>query len=121
MNIQTGWIDITNRILSSTTGPLLGVFSLALLVPGANWKGALIGIFCSYSLIFGLTLGNWGIIPPNNVTLSIENCSKKLNVDTFGTEWITDFSVSIFGNESFADYSIMDIELMSRESENFLM
>ncbi|XP_076630792.1 sodium-coupled monocarboxylate transporter 1 isoform X2 [Colletes latitarsis] len=81
----SGVIESSMLITSATSGPLLGVFLLAMLIPCANWKGAASGMIFSHMTTLWITFGHLTVT--NNVEtlpLSTENCQN----DTF-SPWIT--------------------------------
>uniref|UniRef100_A0A8D8M5W6 Sodium/iodide cotransporter n=2 Tax=Cacopsylla melanoneura TaxID=428564 RepID=A0A8D8M5W6_9HEMI len=66
---------------SATTGPLLGVFILAMFCPSANWKGAVAGMIVSHVVILWIAIGSLLVKePPRDLPTSIEGCSNM----TFG-------------------------------------
>ncbi|XP_034179767.1 sodium-coupled monocarboxylate transporter 1 [Osmia lignaria lignaria] len=81
----SGVIESSMLMTSATSGPLLGVFLLAMLVPCANWKGAAAGMVFSHVTTLWITFGHLTI---NNdvetLPLSTENCKN----DTF-SPWVT--------------------------------
>ncbi|XP_031370883.1 sodium-coupled monocarboxylate transporter 1 isoform X2 [Apis dorsata] len=81
----SGVIESSMLMTSATSGPLLGVFLLAMLVPCANWKGAAAGMIFSHVTTLWITFGHLTV--SNNVEtlpLSTEKCQN----DTF-SPWIT--------------------------------
>ncbi|XP_017891643.1 sodium-coupled monocarboxylate transporter 1 [Ceratina calcarata] len=81
----SGVIESSLLMTSATSGPLLGVFLLALLVPCANWKGAAAGMIFSHVTTMWMTFGY--LTKSNTVEvlpLSTEGCRN----DTF-SPWIT--------------------------------
>lgn len=52
----SGVIEISMFVNAATSGTLIGVFILAMLVPFANGKGASIGMIASHSVITALTI-----------------------------------------------------------------
>ena len=75
-----GVIESSMLMTSATSGPLLGVFVLAMLVPCANWKGASAGMIFSHITTLWLTFGRLMLnLPADNLPLSIEGCRN----DTF--------------------------------------
>lgn len=81
----SGVIESSMLMTSATSGPLLGVFLLAMLVPCANWKGAVAGMIFSHITTLWVTFGylNLGIVK-EMLPLSTENCHN----ETFSS-WIT--------------------------------
>lgn len=58
VQFSTGVIESAQLMTSATSGPLLGVFLLAILVPVANWKGATAGMILSHIVILTMTFGH---------------------------------------------------------------
>ncbi|XP_063989172.1 sodium-coupled monocarboxylate transporter 1 [Diachasmimorpha longicaudata] len=77
-----GVIESSMLMTSATSGPLLGVFLLAMLVPCANWKGAAIGMVVSHLTSMWLTFGHLTVTDgAKALPLSIEGCMN----DTFSS------------------------------------
>lgn len=75
-----GVIESSMLMTSATSGPLLGVFVLAMLVPCANWKGASAGMVFSHITTLWLTFGRLMLnLPVENLPLSVDSCAN----DTF--------------------------------------
>lgn len=55
----SGVIESSQLMTSATSGPLLGVFLLAMLFPSVNWKGAVAGMLWSHIIILWITFGGW--------------------------------------------------------------
>lgn len=81
----SGVIESSMLMTSATSGPLLGVFFLAMLIPCANWKGAAAGMIFSHITTMWITFGHLTL---SNVVemlpLSTENCHN----ETFSA-WVT--------------------------------
>lgn len=58
VQLLSGVIECAQLMTSATSGPMLGVFVLAILVPIANWKGATAGIISSHIIIMFITYGH---------------------------------------------------------------
>lgn len=71
----SGVIESSMLMTSATSGPLLGVFFLAMLIPCANWKGAAAGMIFSHVTTMWITFGhlNLGTVI-EMLSLSTENC-----------------------------------------------
>nr|XP_033340160.1 sodium-coupled monocarboxylate transporter 1 [Megalopta genalis]XP_033340166.1 sodium-coupled monocarboxylate transporter 1 [Megalopta genalis] len=81
----SGVIESSMLMTSATSGPLLGVFLLAMLVPCANWKGAAAGMIFSHITTLWITFGHLTVSNTvETLPLSTENCHN----DTF-SPWIT--------------------------------
>ncbi|XP_014475727.1 PREDICTED: sodium-coupled monocarboxylate transporter 2 [Dinoponera quadriceps] len=81
----SGVIESSMLMTSATSGPLLGVFLLAMLVPCANWKGAACGMIFSHIMSLWVTFGHLSIDTTTTLLpLSTENCHN----DTF-SPWVT--------------------------------
>lgn len=81
----SGVIESSMLMTSATSGPLLGVFILAMLVPCANWKGAAAGMIFSHVMSLWITFGHLSLgIVTELLPLSTENCHN----ETFSS-WVT--------------------------------
>ncbi|XP_058058532.1 sodium-coupled monocarboxylate transporter 1-like [Anopheles bellator] len=58
VGLLSGVIESSMLMTSATSGPLLGVFLLAMLVPIANWKGAACGMIVSHIITLWITFGS---------------------------------------------------------------
>ncbi|XP_035775466.1 sodium-coupled monocarboxylate transporter 1-like isoform X2 [Anopheles albimanus] len=58
VGLLSGVIESSMLMTSATSGPLLGVFLLAMLVPIANWKGAACGMLLSHIITLWITFGS---------------------------------------------------------------
>lgn len=59
VSMFSGVIEISMFVNAATSGTLVGVFILAMLVPFANGKGASIGMIASHSVIIALTISSY--------------------------------------------------------------
>ncbi|EZA55610.1 hypothetical protein DMN91_009076 [Ooceraea biroi] len=81
----SGVIESSMLMTSATSGPLLGVFILAMLVPCANWKGAAAGMIFSHVTTLWITFGHLSLgTKVDTLPLSTENCHN----ETFSS-WVT--------------------------------
>lgn len=82
----SGVIETAMLTSSATTGPLVGVFLLAVFVPVANWKGASAGMIISFAVTTFLSIGSFTIDKPATDMLptSVDGCTNS----TF-SPWIT--------------------------------
>ncbi|KAK2579906.1 hypothetical protein KPH14_007586 [Odynerus spinipes] len=81
----SGVIESSMLMTSATSGPLLGVFILAMLVPCANWKGAVTGMIFSHCTTLWMTFGHLTLNKKEEILpLSTDGCRN----DTF-SPWIT--------------------------------
>lgn len=72
----SGVIESSMLAFSATSGPLLGVFILAMMIPIANWKGASAGMIVSHLLILWLTFGSLTLDKTNAMLpTSTEGCT----------------------------------------------
>ena len=78
----SGVIESSMLMTSATSGPLLGVFVLAMLVPCCNWKGAASGMIFSHITTLWITFGHL-TVPKDaeRLSLSTEGCQN----DTFSS------------------------------------
>ncbi|CAH1154191.1 unnamed protein product [Phaedon cochleariae] len=72
-----GVIESSMLVTSATSGPLLGVFIMAMLIPCANWKGASIGMIIGHAVTFWITFGGLTVEKPAAIPLDLNtaNCS----------------------------------------------
>ncbi|KAF7993765.1 hypothetical protein HCN44_010360 [Aphidius gifuensis] len=88
----SGVIESSMLMTSATSGPLLGVFILAMLVPCANWKGAASGMLFSHVLSLWLTFGHLTVTNEEDaLPLSTDGCKN----DTFSSHLMKPTSVLI--------------------------
>lgn len=103
----SGVIESWMLMTSATSGPLLGVFILAILIPCANWKGAAVGMIFSYTTALWLTFGRLSLSTEvKNLPLSIAGCHNE-SFSTWmkpghdvNTSWASNASRQIFFNEN---------------------
>ncbi|XP_021713419.1 sodium-coupled monocarboxylate transporter 1 isoform X1 [Aedes aegypti] len=78
VGLLSGVIESSMLMTSATSGPLLGVFLLAMLVPVANWKGAASGMIISHIVTLWITFGSL-TIDKETVLLptTIEGCTNE--------------------------------------------
>jgi solute carrier family 5 (sodium-coupled monocarboxylate transporter), member 8/12 len=93
VEFMSGIIEYSRFLTAAASGPLLGIFLLAILVPIANWKGATVGALFSFLVIFTMAVGY-------------------LNLDNRNTGFL---ETSIHGckNDSFSSI------ILSKENENY--
>lgn len=85
VQLLSGVIESAQLMTSATSGPLLGVFLLAILVPFANWKGATAGMIVSHTVILFVTFGHLTIDKSVQfLETSIEGCTN----ETFSSQII---------------------------------
>ncbi|XP_075224836.1 sodium-coupled monocarboxylate transporter 1 isoform X2 [Lycorma delicatula] len=60
----SGVVESSLLVTSATSGPLLGVFVLAMFFPSANWKGAAIGMIISHITVLWVTINGLMIDKP---------------------------------------------------------
>lgn len=72
----SGVIESSQLMTSATSGPLLGVFLLAMLFPSVNWKGAVAGMLWSHIIILWITFGGFMNVEKKTqmLDLSIAGC-----------------------------------------------
>lgn len=97
VSMFSGVIEISMFVNAATSGTLVGVFFLAMLIPFANGKGAAVGMIVSHLVIIALSIASSlgkGMLKPEFLPTSIEvssisldaNCSRILV--TFFMEFI---------------------------------
>lgn len=76
VGLLSGVIESSMLVTSATSGPLLGVFLLALLVPCCNWKGAATGVIAGHIITLWVTFGSLTVekAPDAILSLSTEGC-----------------------------------------------
>lgn len=103
----SGVIESSMLMTSATSGPLLGVFLLAMLVPCANWKGAAAGMIFSHIMSLWITFGHLTIDTTTTLLpLSTEDCHN----DTF-SPWVTNKPIRL-------DYSTPNVSTTTSMYEN---
>ncbi|XP_039449985.1 sodium-coupled monocarboxylate transporter 1 isoform X3 [Culex pipiens pallens] len=108
VGLLSGVIESSMLMTSATSGPLLGVFLLAMLVPMANWKGAASGMIISHIITLWITFGSLTI--EKEVVLlptSVESCTN----ETFSTGIIKPSKSWLLSNtplEVESDFSYLD-------------
>lgn len=78
VSLFSGVIEISMFVNAATSGTLVGVFILAMLVPFANGKGASVGIIVSHSAIAALTITAYltnNLMKVEYLPTSIEGCN----------------------------------------------
>lgn len=86
VSLLSGVIESSMLMTSATSGPLLGVFVLAMLVPCANWKGAASGMVFSHITTLWLTFGRISLnLEKEVLPLSTADCRN----DTFAAHYRT--------------------------------
>lgn len=78
VSLFSGVIEISMFVNAATSGTLVGVFILAMVVPFANSKGASIGIIVSHSVIAALTITAYitnNLMKVEYLPTSIEGCN----------------------------------------------
>ncbi|KAM0736194.1 Sodium-coupled monocarboxylate transporter 2 [Formica fusca] len=102
----SGVIESSMLMTSATSGPLLGVFLLAMLVPCANWKGAAAGMIFSHITTMWITFGHLSLgTVTKMLPLSTEDCHN----ETFSS-WVTK-PISL-------DYSTPNVSSWTKIHEN---
>ncbi|XP_014254450.1 sodium-coupled monocarboxylate transporter 1 [Cimex lectularius] len=73
----SGVIEASQLMTSATSGPLLGVFILAMFVPPANWKGAAFGMLASHAIVLWITFGSLTVDKPSVpfLPVSVDGCT----------------------------------------------
>lgn len=76
VGMLSGVIESYMLMTSATSGPLLGVFLLAMLVPAANWKGAATGVIIAHLVAIWMIIGKLSIHQTDVILpTSIEGCN----------------------------------------------
>ncbi|CAH1708486.1 unnamed protein product [Aphis gossypii] len=73
---SSGVIDASQLMTSATSGPLLGVFVLAMFFPSTNWKGAAAGMISSHLMTLFIVIGSLSLAKePEYLPVSTEGCT----------------------------------------------
>lgn len=86
VSLFSGVIEISMFVNAATSGTLVGVFILAMVVPFANSKGASIGIIVSHSAIIALTITAHltnNLMKAEYLPTSIEGCNATGTKESF--------------------------------------
>lgn len=86
VSLFSGVIEISMFVNAATSGTLVGVFILAMVVPFANSKGASIGIIVSHSTIASLTIAAYitnNLMKVEYLPTSIEGCNTTTGNQSF--------------------------------------
>lgn len=77
VGLLDGVIESSMLVTSATSGPLLGVFIMAMLIPCANWKGAAAGVISGHAIILWITFGGLTVDKPPSGFLPVntDGCS----------------------------------------------
>ncbi|CAH1375121.1 unnamed protein product [Tenebrio molitor] len=77
VGLLDGVIESSMLVTSATSGPLLGVFIMALLIPCTNWKGAATGVIAGHVVTLWITFGRLTIEKPPtpHLPLSTDGCT----------------------------------------------
>lgn len=109
----SGVIESSLLMTSATSGPLLGVFLLAMLVPCANWKGAAAGMIFSHVTTLWITFGHLTVKDTvETLPLSTENCRN----DTF-SPWITKPEFAVFAKPNITNSQLDGMLLFNAAGE----
>ncbi|XP_058467270.1 sodium-coupled monocarboxylate transporter 1-like [Malaya genurostris] len=106
VGLLSGVIESTVLVLSATSGPLLGVFILAMFVPFANWKGAALGMIVSHAVTMWIVAGRMMYVEYSDSLLStsVEGCVSQMHPDFNETE---NLLTAISQNSSLLEESIL--------------
>ncbi|XP_062534700.1 sodium-coupled monocarboxylate transporter 1-like isoform X1 [Armigeres subalbatus] len=90
VGLLSGVIESSVLVLSATSGPLLGVFILAMFVPFANWKGAAMGMIVSHAVTVWIVTGRMMYVEIYNSLLStsIDGCVSDAQLLVNSTSYI---------------------------------
>ncbi|XP_031635976.1 sodium-coupled monocarboxylate transporter 1 [Contarinia nasturtii] len=82
VSMFSGVIEISMFVNAATSGTLIGVFILAMLIPFANGKGASVGMIASHTTIIALSIASYlgdNMMKTEFLPTSIEGCNKTAN------------------------------------------
>ncbi|XP_053682409.1 sodium-coupled monocarboxylate transporter 1 isoform X1 [Sabethes cyaneus] len=122
VGLLSGVIESSMLMTSATSGPLLGVFLLAMLVPVANWKGAACGMIVSHIVTLWITFGSLTVDKETILMpTSIEGCTN----ETFSSGILKPTKSWLLANtplEIESDFSYLDTarDAESSASQGFL-
>ncbi|XP_028145397.1 sodium-coupled monocarboxylate transporter 1-like [Diabrotica virgifera virgifera] len=93
-----GVIEASMLVTSVTSGPLLGVFLLAMLIPVANGKGAAFGIILGHLVTFWIAIGAFIIDKPPTpyLPLNTDGCNETFFSDHVKRPSDISFNVTTF-------------------------
>lgn len=79
VGLLSGVIESSMLVTSATSGPLLGIFILAMLVPCCNWKGAATGMIVGHLVTLWITYGGLIVDKPalQMLPLSVDGCNNE--------------------------------------------
>ncbi|OWF49523.1 Sodium-coupled monocarboxylate transporter 1 [Mizuhopecten yessoensis] len=104
MNLKGTITQITIGTLSATSGPLLGVFLLGMILPWANAKSAIVGGFLSFCLCVTMTVGaNFAPTPSHNSMLP------KVPISGCYVNSSANHSLSVYTNTNTEGYNYTEI------------
>lgn len=124
----SGVIESSMLMTSATSGPLLGVFLLAMLIPCANWKGAAAGMIFSHVTTMWITFGHLSLgTVIDMLPLSADNCHNE-TFSSFVTKPISlEYStpnvsswMTIQENDTLSSAAIVDVTDKSSNPLNVL-
>ncbi|KAH8382196.1 hypothetical protein KR009_002237 [Drosophila setifemur] len=85
VGLLAGVIESSLLVFSATSGPLLGCFLLAMMVPIANWKGTSAGMITACAFVLWIIGGGMTIEKSNPMLpTSVEGCSNHSFSDSIG-------------------------------------
>ncbi|XP_049860882.1 sodium-coupled monocarboxylate transporter 1 [Schistocerca gregaria] len=95
--MSSGVIESSMLMTSATSGPLLGVFVLAMLFPCCNWKGAALGMIVSHAVTLWITFGRMTVDqgPIALLPLSTEGCTNTSYADLAPANPIISYALSV--------------------------
>lgn len=73
-------LQLALSILGLLGGPILGVISLGMFIPSANWFGALTGLICSVVLNVWIGIGAITYVVPESKPFSTAGCELQFNI-----------------------------------------
>ncbi|XP_074181027.1 sodium-coupled monocarboxylate transporter 1 [Rhinolophus sinicus] len=111
-SLMGGLLQAALSIFGMVGGPLLGLFTLGILVPFANSIGALTGVLAGFVISFWVGIGAqiYPLLPERSMPLSLETYG--CNTTHNGTDWMSTtevpFSTSAFQGHSAERTPLMD-------------
>ncbi|XP_038104877.1 sodium-coupled monocarboxylate transporter 1 isoform X3 [Culex quinquefasciatus] len=109
VGLLSGVIESSVLVLSATSGPLLGVFILAMFIPFANWKGASLGMIVSHIITVWIVAGRLMYVEVSNSMLptSIDSCPVQYPDTTNATLYLHEFLASRSASSALTDESFL--------------
>ncbi|ALC46063.1 CG7720 [Drosophila busckii] len=109
VGLLSGVIESSLLVFSATSGPLLGCFILAMMVPVANWKGTSAGMVTACAFVLWIIGGSFTVTKPSTMLpTSTEGCSnytfsQSINKPATELPWLLTHTPVDGYNQTFVD------------------